>query len=273
MSYPEYDALFEGLNVNDLFETANHKDIQAPMYQIEEEKPLETCSEDPLKVKPADQESTFTGSTNASDSPAQDLRDVSTDEEREGKAESKILQKKISKALKSKKAVKAISNPGSARKRAQNKMKNVPGFLTAKLKKCCEERSRLFKVATSHLSEETREKFRAWMLNYNKDHKTWSKINEFIGMKKDFGVHFTNMATAFLSEGFEDGYGEFIKGGHLSDENKILMQEQSSKDLLTSKFYAMQDEFLGIGSGYKEKIRETRKALKSNKVSKESGAE
>jgi len=154
----------------------------------------------------------------------------------------------------------------------QNEMKNHQGTFAGKIKKLCQrnnetgEDTRLFRTATFALSEVKREEFRRWVTTYKKTDKTWKKLKEFMSSNSEFGVIFSDMIIFLFTEEFKNEYEECIREGSMSEKNKILLREQSSKDFFIFKFTLIRDELLGFAIDFEQNVKMSREKPKKIKT-------
>jgi hypothetical protein len=153
-------------------------------------------------------------------------------------------------------------------KNVQNRMKNHPGSIAAKIRRLsqvnkktgCE--SRIFNLATMHLTSQKREEFRSFTTRFHKTFKTWAALSKFLGSNSECGVIFVNMINLFLSEDFSDEYEEWLNQSQMNQETKIFLRTQVNKRYYNTKFSMLRDELLGVSSECPNAINKTKKFLK-----------
>ena len=153
-------------------------------------------------------------------------------------------------------------------KNVQNKMKNHPGSIAAKIRRLAQTNkktgsdSRIFNLATMHLTAQKREEFRKFTTNFHKTYKTWTALSKFLGKIPEFGAIFVNMINLFLSESFTSEYEEWLAQSQMNQETKTLLRDQVNKKYYIAKFSMIRDELLGVSSEMPNAINKTRKFLK-----------
>ncbi len=153
----------------------------------------------------------------------------------------------------------------------QNKMKNHQGSIAGKIKKFCQEDTRLFIEGTISLSPEKRKEFREWTSSeLKKSYKTWTSIMKFLNLKLEFGRIFVDMINLFLSERFKAEYEEWLDEGSMIEQTKVLLKEQSGKDFYLAKFNLIIDHLSGKVADISRELNQSRKSLKKLKTNESS---